>query len=266
MHPVLFTFPEFLPLIGGYNIRVYGFLVALGFLLALIYVKKESRRVGLNPDRTMDLFFYIAIFSIVGARVFYIINSVGADFFSDPLMIFRFWEGGLVFQGGIIGAIAVGIYYVRKHKMGVFKTGDVFAPGLALGHAVGRIGCFFAGCCYGKQCDLDYPLRVVFPHDPLSVAPPGIAVYPTQLFESLGEFAIFGFLLWYRRRKPFDGAMFLMYLMVYSVLRSILEIYRGDQIRGFVVEPYLSNGQFLSVVTIIVCLFLWVYLKRGKAS
>lgn len=266
MHPVLLTFPEFLPVIGGHHLRVYGFLVALGFLFALIYVKKESRRAGLHPDRTMDLFFYMAIFSIVGARALYMINSVGKDFFSDPLMIFRFWEGGLVFQGGVIGAILCWVYYTRKHKMGTFQTSDVFAPALALGHAVGRIGCFFAGCCYGKQCGLTYPFGVTFPFDPLSIAPPGVVLYPTQLFESFGEFAIFGFLLWYRRHKPFDGAVFLVYLMVYSILRSILEIYRGDQIRGFVIEPYLSNGQFLSLVTIIVCLFLWVYLKKRKAS
>lgn len=266
MHPVLFTLPEFLPLIGGYSLRVYGFLVALGFLSALIYVKNESRRVGLSPDRMMDLFFYIAVFSIVGARVLYVVNSVGNDFFSDPLMVFRFWEGGLVFQGGVLGAIIVGIYYTRKHKMEVFKTADVFMPGLALGHAIGRIGCFFAGCCYGRQCSLDAPFAVIFPHDPLSVAPPGIPLYPTQLFESFGEFAIFGFLLWYRRHKPFDGAVFLVYLMIYSVLRSVLEMYRGDKIRGFVIEPYLSNGQFISLVTIIVCLFLWVYLKKRKAS
>lgn len=262
MHPLLFKVPEVIPLLGGYEFRVYGLMVALGFLAALFYVKHETKRLGLESKKFFDVFFYMAIYGMLGARLFYMINSVGSDFWTEPFRFFRVWEGGLVFQGGVIGALVIFIFYTRRHRMPFFATADLFAPALALGHVLGRIGCFFAGCCYGAQCSSDFLFAVVFPHDRLSVAPPGIPLYPVQLFESFGELLIFGFLFYYRKRKPFDGAVFLAYVIIYSVLRGVLEIYRGDQIRGFVIEPYLSSGQFISLIAIIVSLFLWVYLKR----
>lgn len=261
MYPVLFRFPEFIPLLGGKGLHTYGLMVALGFLFGMIYIKRECRRVALNEDQAMDLFFYVAIAGLVGSRIFYIINSVD-NFWSDPLVFFRVWEGGLVFQGGVILSVIVAFYYMKKNRMPFFKYTDVFTPALSLGHAMGRLGCFFAGCCYGKQCDLDNPLALVFPTIPDGVAPPGIPLYPTQLMESFGEFAIFGLLLLFRGRKPFDGAVFLSYLIAYSLLRSTVELFRGDVIRGFVIEPYLSNGQFISLIAIVVSLFLWVYLRK----
>lgn len=263
MHPVLFRFPEAWPFIGGLALHTYGLMIALGFLLGMLYVKMESERTGLDPQKTLDLFFWVMVGGILGARVFYIINSVD-HFWSDPLVFFKVWEGGLVFQGGVIGALIVAIIFIRKNQMPFFKTTDVFAPPLALGHALGRIGCFFAGCCFGKQCDPDeFPFAVIFPHNHETVAPPGIPLYPTQLMESLGEFLLFFFLLFYRKKKPFDGAVFLIYLIVYSVLRSIMEVLRGDVIRGFVIEPYLSVAQLISLLTIIVASFLWVYLRKN---
>lgn len=248
-------------MVGGTSLHTYGLMVALGFLFGMIFIKRESRRVGLDENRIMDLFFYVAIAGLVGSRLLYVLVSV-EDFWSDPLVLFRVWEGGLVFQGGVIGSLIVAVFFIRKQALPYFKCADVFVPALSLGHALGRLGCFFAGCCFGRPCDAESWYGLVFPHNPETIAPAGIPLYPTQLMESFGEFAIFGFLLFYRRRKPFDGAVFLMYLMLYSILRSFGEVFRGDTIRGFVIDPYLSNGQFISLITVIVSLFLWIYLKK----
>jgi phosphatidylglycerol:prolipoprotein diacylglycerol transferase len=260
MHPILFTLPDFIPFLGGRAIHVYGVMIALGFLFGLAFVKRESRRVGLPEQEVMDLFFYLILSGIVGSRILYFINS--ANLWNDPLAFFRIWEGGLVFQGGVIACILVTIWFCRKHQLSFFKVADTFVPALALGHAMGRIGCFFAGCCFGRECDIHFPLAVMFPNIPNGIAPPGIPLYPVQLFESFGEFVLFAILLTYRRRKRFDGEVFLLYIILYAILRSVVETFRGDTIRGFVIEPYLSSGQFISLISLIVAIFLWFILKK----
>ncbi|MBF0107394.1 MAG: prolipoprotein diacylglyceryl transferase [Deltaproteobacteria bacterium] len=266
MHPVLFDFPDWLPLIGDRDIRVYGFMIAMGFLCGMWWVKRESRLTGLNADRNMDLFFYMMISGLVGSRIFYVFNSV-PNFWSDPLVFFRIWDGGLVFQGGVILCVIVAFFVVKKYKIPFFKTGDVFMPALCLGHGLGRIGCFFAGCCYGEPCDPRFPLALIFPHSDKGIAPAGIPLYPTQLMEIFGEALIFAVLFIFRKKKPFDGAVFLLYIILYSVLRSITEAFRGDVIRGFVVEPYMSNGRFISLIAVILSVLCWMYLaKKARVS
>ncbi|MBU0505789.1 MAG: prolipoprotein diacylglyceryl transferase [bacterium] len=264
MHPKLFTFPEMIPLIGGRGIHIYGLMIAFAFLFAIWWARREARREGLNENRMLDLVFYMMISGLVGSRILYVIHSV-PNYWDDPLMIFRVWEGGLVFQGGVIGAVIVAVWLFRKFHMPFFKIADCFAPALSIGHGLGRLGCFFAGCCFGKQCPIDFPLAVTFPKIIDGIAPAGIPLYPTQLTEFAAEMLIFAILVFMRRRKPFDGSVFLTYLILYSILRSLIELWRGDLVRGFVIEPYLSNGQFISIVTIIIAVFLWIFLaKRAK--
>lgn len=265
MHPILLQLPEAWPLVGGFKIHSYGLMIALGFLVGMMIIKKESRRLNLDVDRMMDIFFYALVAGLIGARILYVVHSVN-DFWADPLVIFRVWEGGLVFQGGVIGAALVMIYLCRHYKIKFLAVADVFIVGLTVGHALGRIGCFFAGCCHGVQCDPGFLFAVTFPAVADSAAPPGIPLYPTQLFEAFGEIVLF-FILWgFRKHKKFDGAVFFLYLILYSILRSSLELIRGDVIRGFVVEPYLSNAQFISLLAVIVSVFAWLYLnKKNKA-
>lgn len=263
MYPILFQFPEFLPLIGGKAIHVYGVMVALGFVVGMIYIRRESARVGVDPEKAMDLFFYLIVAGIVGARILYFINSAKLEI-QDPLAFFRVWEGGLVFQGGVIACVGVAIWYSRRHGIPFFRIGDIFAPALALGHGIGRIGCFFAGCCYGRQCDINFPLAVTFPHlENHGIAPYGVPLYPTQLFEAAGEFLIFTILLLYRGRKTFEGGVVLLYFIMYAVLRSIVETLRGDQVRGFIIEPWLSRAQGISLLMVLVAVGLWFYLKKN---
>lgn len=260
MHPILFKLPDFL---GGFTVHTYGFMIALAFLMGWFYISYEAKRVGLNSERMVDLFFWVIVCALIGARVMFVVNSVD-DFWADPMVLFRVWQGGLVFQGGLIGGLLFAIYYTWKHKIPFFKMADVFTVPIAFGHGLGRIGCFFAGCCFGAPCDRDNPLGIVFPNNPDTVAPAGIPLYPTQLMESFAEFAVFALLFFYRRKKPFDGAVFLLYMMIYAVLRSTIEVYRGDKIRGFIIEPYLSNGQFYSALGFIGAVCCWIYLSRKK--
>ncbi|EKD51454.1 MAG: hypothetical protein ACD_62C00248G0001 [uncultured bacterium] len=266
MHPILFTFPKFLPLLGGHSIHVYGLMIALAFLLGLVWVKYESRRMGLDEAKMIDFVFYLMIAGLVGSRLFYIFDSV-PDFWSDPLVLFRVWQGGLVFQGGVIGSVVVAIWLTKKYKLRFFQTADVFAPALSLGHGLGRVGCFFAGCCFGKQCPVDFPLGITFPPIPNGIAPHDVPLYPTQLTEVVCELIIFTILFIFRKKKKFDGSVFLLYVMLYSVLRYFIEFFRGDISRGFVIEPYLSNGQFVGLISIGLAIFFWIYLaKRAKKA
>lgn len=263
MLPVLFKLPEWLPLLGGKAIHTYGLMAALGFLAGMLWIRYESKRIGLNPNKMMDLFFYVIVAVIIGSRLFYVFASV-PRWWEDPMVFFRFWEGGLVFYGGLIGAILTSVWYTRRHHLSFFKVADVFAPGIALGHMFGRLGCFAAGCCYGRRAPHDSFFSVIFPHTEYSIAPTGYPVYASQLFEATGELVIFLFLFFFRKKKKFNGELFLVYLILYSILRSVLEIYRGDSIRGFVIEGVLSIAQVISILWILIAIGLWIWLSRNS--
>ena len=146
MHPVLFKF-------GKLTIHSYGFFVALGFIVGIFLAKLEAKKLGEDQEKIMDLCFYILMASILGARLFYVFTN-HEMFLSDPLEVLRIWNGGLVFYGGFIGALVTVIVYIKKKKILPWKTVDILTPSLALGYCIARLGCFSAGCCYGKACDL----------------------------------------------------------------------------------------------------------------
>lgn len=266
MFPILFRFPEWIPLLGGKALHTYGLMVALGFFAGLTYARREAKRVGLDPVKVADLFFYIVLSAIVGSRVFYVLVSV-PYWWKDPLVFIRFWEGGLVFYGGLIAAVITSVWYTRAHQLSFLKVADLYMPGVALGHVLGRLGCLAAGCCFGKETHAPSFLTIVFPFNPDSVAPQGVPLYATQLMEAVAELLIFLFLVTViRRRKKFDGEIFLVYIILYPILRSILEMFRGDKVRGFLVEGIFSTAQFVSAVWVIIALLLWHHLRRRKAD
>ena len=161
----------------------------------------------------------------------------------------------------LMAAVPVGIWYVRKHNLPVWKTADIMAPSIALGHAFGRLGCFFAGCCYGAVCS--GPLCVTF-HDAHSLAPLGVPLFPTQLMESGGEFLIFGILTLLWRRRKFDGQLFWLYPIFYAILRFVIEFFRGDVDRGLYFGGIISTSQIIAVFMLGFSLFmLW---KLGKTE
>lgn len=259
MYPVLFKIPFF----GGITVYSYGVMVALGFVAAILWVTCESRRLGQNPAKAMDLIFSVIVAGIVGSRILHVAIAERQRFSSDPLMIFRIWEGGLVFYGGLIAALVVAIWFIRRNRMPLFLTMDIFAPAIALGHAIGRVGCFLAGCCYGRAVDHDAWYSVIFPAGMKSFAPTGVPLYPTQLMEVAGELAIFAILVVLRRFKRFDGQIITTYLMLYAVLRSVNETFRGDSERGFLVPGWLSTSQFISMILFFAgaAVYVWNWRK-----
>lgn len=260
MYPVLFKIPWF----GGITIYTYGFFVALAFLVGMFWVNRECKRSGLNAARAMDLAFYIIIAALVGSRVLHVLVSEHQRFFENPLILLKIWEGGLVFYGGVIASVAVAAWYMWRHKMNFWIYSDVFAPAIALGHVFGRIGCFMAGCCYGKEVGHSAWYSLSFPDDPHSFAPPGHPLYPTQLMEVAGELLIFIFLLFLRKHKRFDGQILGTWLVLYALLRWFVEYFRGDFVRGFLIDPWLSTSQFISILMLLAGVI--IYITRWKSG
>jgi phosphatidylglycerol:prolipoprotein diacylglycerol transferase len=197
----------------------------------------------------------VLIAAILGSRLFYVATSPEM-FMNNPVEILKIWNGGLVFYGGFIAALVTGVVYLKVQNIPVWRTADIMAPSLALAHFFGRIGCFFAGCCYGKYCDL--PWAVTFNH-PDSLAPTGIPLHPTQLYESLSNLIIFSILWFFRKRKKHDGQIFWIYVLLYGVTRSVIETFRAD-FRGEYIFGYLSVSQgiggFMALVSVIMLLIL----------
>lgn len=260
MHPLLIE----IPILGGLRIYTYGVLVALAFLIGILWTAREAKIAGVKPEIIMDLSFYIIVAALVGSRLLYILID-HRRYWESPLDVLKIWEGGLVFYGGLIGAIVTSFFYLRRKKMPFLLTADLFMPGLALAHAIGRLGCLAAGCCYGREAHGAF-FSIIFPQTPFSLAPAGVPLFPSQLVESLVELLIFFILVTVRKRKRFPGQIFLVYLVLYSISRSVLEVFRGDSVRGFVVPHYLSTSQLISIMLIGVCLLIYRKLKQKPAE
>lgn len=257
MHPDLFTLP-----ILGLKIHSYGLMMAVGFLAALAWIRYQSKKVDLPVSQMSDLAFLMIVMAVIGSRLIYVV--VQWRFYAEhPLDIFKIWEGGLVFLGGLIACILTAIWYLKKYRLSFWKVSDVFMPGVALGHAFGRVGCFLAGCCYGRQCDLNAWYAVVFPQRPGSLAPTEIPLYPTQLMEAAAEFLIFLFLAWKSGRKAFEGQILLLYLILYSAARIGIEVFRGDLERGYIIPGWLSTSQFLGILLIVSAVLVLIY-RKGR--
>lgn len=254
MHPILIK-------LGPITIYSYGFFLAIGFILAIFYSTREAKRAGVDPQKISDLAFYLIIAALIGSRLLFIITEPH-DFIENPLEVFKIWKGGLVFYGGFIGALATGIWYVKRHGMPIWKTSDIIAPAIALGQSLGRIGCFSAGCCYGKETTV--PWAVTFT-DINSLARLGVPLHPTQLYEAALDFCIFLFLISFRRRKSFDGQLIWLYTLLYAIVRFIVELFRGDP-RGSAFDNLLSTSQLIGIVMAIIALAMLIKLGRKKSA
>jgi len=244
MYPVLVR-------IGPLTVHTYGVLVAAGFLFGLAFAVKQAKKEGVPSERIIDIGFYVLLSAIVGSRLFFVIMNA-RHYVKHPLDVLRIWEGGLVFYGGFALAILVAIFYIRKYRLDYWSIADIFAPSLAIGHAVGRIGCFTAGCCYGMPARV--PWAVTFLHSE-SIAPTGIPLHPTQLYEAAAEFVNFLILTSLRRHRLFKGQLFWTYVFLYAVLRFVVEFFRGDEARGFIIGRF-SVSQGISVVAGFVALMV----------
>ncbi len=260
-------FPRLLQ-IGSFNLPTYGVLVAMALIVGLFTVVHFARREGVDPERAWSLGLVGVFASIAGSKLLLILNEW--NFYSHnlrALLSLDFLQSAGVFSGGLAAAFVAGLLYAWRHRMPVFKTMDVFAPGLALGHAIGRLGCFAAGCCYGKPTRLPWGVTFTNPlAEKLVGTPLGIPLHPTQIYEFLVELCNFGLLVWLFRRKKFDGQIFGTYLFVYGVARYFLEFLRGDSDRGSVFNGLMTTTQLLAIFMVIAGGLLWMRMPRRDAE
>lgn len=259
MHPILIQF-------GSFRLPTYGTLFALALVAAIYTVIRLGRREALDSNRLLDFSTWLLIAGLLGAKVLLILTD-WSFYRNNPGEIFS-WntlQSGGVFYGGFAAAVFFAIWYIRVNRLPLLKVFDVYAPAVALAQSVGRLGCFAAGCEYGKATTSFLGVTFTHPiaHD-LTGVPLGIRVYPTQIFESLATFAIFGILLWRYRRKAYDGQIFVVYLTLYAVARFFIEFLRGDEDRGFVFNHLLSTSQFIAVLAVVAAGAMWWKL-RGRS-
>ena len=247
MYPKLISF-------GSFYLPTYGVLVALGFLGGLAIALRLGRRAAIDPDKITNLAVYCAIAGVVGAKLFMFLFDLG-DYIRDPSQIFSLetLQAAGVFHGGFIVALLVALYYMHRQHLPAFGTMDIFSPGVALGQAIGRLGRFAAGCCWGRECS--FPWGVRFRSDFAAPVPLNVKLHPVQLYESAADLLIFFFL--YRRatRSHRSGEIIGLYLVLYSIARFIIEFYRVHEqalIGPFSITQWIALALLLLGVGILI--------------
>ena len=258
MYPLLFE-------LGPVSIYSYGVLLATAYIVGLQFALRRADRAGLNGQRVMDLGIFVIISALIGAKLMLFLVDFDR-FTSDPAQLMVLLKSGGVFYGGLLLAVPVAWWYIRRHALPLWTTCDLFAPGIALGHSIGRMGCLLAGCCYGRETDVPWAITFTSTLAAANVGTPlGIAIHPTQIYEAVAELLVLGVLLWGERRwRAFPGRTFWTYLLLYPIARIIIEFYRGDP-RGMPFDA-ISTSQFLSGLIVPVSIVMLILLGRKQPT
>ncbi len=235
--------------IGNFTIHGYGLMIAIGFLVAVAVGEQRAKKKGMDGDAIVTLGMLVIVLGFAGAKLLHVLTNMRA-FLNDPLSVLG--SNGFVVYGGLIVGVLVGYIYCKKKKLVFLKYFDIIMPSVALAQAFGRIGCFLAGCCYGRETHSF--LGVKFPEG--SMAPSGVSLIPTQLISSLGDFLIAFLLIWYSKHAKRDGNTGFMYFVLYGIGRFTIECFRADE-RGNV-GP-LSTSQFISIFMVVAALILLIF-------
>lgn len=261
MFPRLISTPIFV-------LHTFGLFLAAAYLAALWWLMRGIKREGLDRETASGLGMWIIVGAILGAKAMMVVRFF-PDYVANPrdLLSLATLQAAGDFYGGFAGAIAAAVIYFKNHpELPAWHVADISAPAIALGQGIGRIGCFMAGDDYGRPADL--PWAVAF-HDPdaadIGGAPLGIPLHPVQLYESLACFALFFLLVHLTRRKRFVGEIILAYSILYAIARFLLEYFRGDADRGFVLGGLFSTSQFIAIVVMMICVPLVFKLKGSKS-
>jgi phosphatidylglycerol:prolipoprotein diacylglycerol transferase len=255
-------YPRLLEL-GPFTVYSYGVLLAAAYLLALYMAVRRARARGIDGDRVLDMGIYIIVSALVGAKLLLLI--VDFDVFRrNPAELWTLARSGGVFYGGLVVATVVGIWYARKHRLPMWQTADAVAPGIALGHVVGRMGCVLAGCCYGKPTDLPWGITFDNMFAATNVGTPlHVALHPTQLYDAGANLLILLLLLGTERRgKAFAGRTFWAYMLLYALSRFAVEFFRGDP-RGML--GGLATSQVIALALAPLAVVMLVILGRRAA-
>jgi phosphatidylglycerol:prolipoprotein diacylglycerol transferase len=264
MHDIAFT-------LGPLTVHWYGILVAIGFLAGLWTSSRRAASAGIPGETVYDLGPWLVVGGLLGGRILYIF-SYWSEFFdssghwirlpgSKLPEIFMVNHGGLIFYGGLIGAVTLGTGWILRKKLSLMKMADILAPGICLGYFFGRFGCLMHGCCYGSYCS--WPWAVVYPpgHETHPEGSPGMPVHPTQIYDSLLNLAFYFFLARLFRHRKFDGQVFAAYLTGYAVIRAFVELFRGDYPKHYL-GGVATPAQLISIGILAAGLTLLFLLPR----
>jgi len=263
MHPVLWDLH--LGSLGTFTLGTYGLFYAVAFLVAVRVSMAYAKREGIDPTQMIDLGIWTLLSGIAGAKLLLVVVEF-PYYVHHPEEILYNWRSAGVFYGGFLVASLVGLWYVRRNRMPLAKTADAVAPGITLAQAIGRVGCLTAGCCYGKPTTVAWALTFVDPraHD-LTGVPLAVSLHPTQVYHGLADLFLFVLLVVLYPRKRTDGVIFWTYVLIYAVLRFIIEFYRGDY-RGEVFGGLLSTSQLVGVFAAAAAIFFLLRLRSVKPA
>ncbi|MDA2938251.1 prolipoprotein diacylglyceryl transferase [Acidobacteria bacterium AH-259-A15] len=255
-------FPRLIDL-GPITLHSYGLLLAAAFLVSIGLVSRLAKESVLR-NRAWDLGFIIIVSAVLGAKLLLVLTDLDG-YLQRPsrLLSLEFWQAGGVYYGGFIGAVVgIAIYIWRSPDLKFLTVADAAAPAIALGQSIGRLGCFAAGCDYGKPANLPWAVTFTseYAHKYIGV-PIHVPLHPAQLYESLTTFFLFWVLLWIYKNKRFAGQVFCLYLVLYGVARFGLEFFRGDVDRGFVFGGLLSTSQFISLLIFPAGIVAYFYFR-----
>lgn len=257
MHPILAE-------IGPLTLHSYGLFMAIGYLAALFVLVREGAKLGMDRYQAVDLSFYTLLWGLLGARLLFVVTQ-WRFFLADPKQIFALWNGGLVFYGGFLASLGYVLYFARSQKIPTLKLFDLGAMAICLAHAFGRIGCFLAGCCHGSACDR--PWAVTMMSENVEPHLRGTPIHPAQLYEATALFLLF--LLLRRLRSIGGGIAGLVagtYVTAYAAIRFVVEYFRGDSLRGYLIEYWLSTSQAIALALFIAGAGAMVVLFRRRRS
>jgi phosphatidylglycerol:prolipoprotein diacylglycerol transferase len=262
MYPELFH-------IGSFPINTYGVFLALAFLCAILITVKLGERDGLPREKIYDLSLWMLLASLIGSKLLMLFTE--PEFRANPweLISLDFLRSGGVFYGGLLGAVLAGYFLMKRYRLPWWKTADACAPGIAIGNFFGRQGCFAAGCCWGKPTSLPWGVRFSAAGHEITGVPIDVHLHPTQLYESFAMLIVFVFLLWLHRRKRFSGQIILLYALLYSIIRFLIEFWRDDprgDIMGLTTLTGLSTSQIISLIVGIAALVILVVRWRRTAT
>lgn len=245
MHPTLVD-------LGFYQLPSYGVLVALGVVAGLLTLKRRGDHAGLDGGQLVDVGLWLVIWALVGAKGLLVLVEL-PRYLHDPAQLIGLVRAGGVFLGGFLAAVVAGVVLFRRYRLPVLATLDVFVPSLALGQAIGRVGCLLAGCCWGSRCDLPWAITYADPSAAANVGTPlHAALHPYPAYESLLDLGLYVVLALLYRRRPSAGRVFATYLIAYGGGRFLLEWTRGDAARGFVLSGALSTSQLIALAMIVL--------------
>lgn len=252
--------------LGTLPIKSYGLLIAVAFMVGIWIARRRAVRLGFDPDLIIDLSVVVILVSILGARLAYVLVRWDSYYQHDLAKVFQLWEGGLALYGGMIAGALAGLWFFKRRRIDMWAGADLMMPSLAMGVAIGRLGCFLNGCCFGHECL--YPWGVIFGAESQAGATfPGVHIHPTQIYESLLALVVFFVLLAVDRRKPFEGFLLWLFVILLSVSRFFI-----DPIRHYGTESVvfrsgslaLTNNQLVGILLVLLSAGFMFYLSRRK--